>query len=164
MCLDCPSKRNRPLRYVCNVSLQVGIGSCRRPIDPCQNSFLWHSMPQPQNISAVSYIMHDTSAFLQPTLCPHFFSASDWKIIGLQAVCLCSLFAAPVVPGKHNQKEQGLCSHKMHAKGLIFSNTKSQSCHHSQLRHPPLSLQFQWMLYRTHARTLIVAIYPGDIH
>lgn len=162
-CLDCPSKRNWPLRFVCDVSLQVGIGSCRRPVDPCQNSFLWLNMPQPQSISAMSYIMHNTFAFLQPTLYPHFFFASDLKITGLQAVCLSSLFAASVVTGKHSQKEQGLCSHKLHAKDLMFSDTKSQSSHHSQLHHPPRSLQSQWMLYRTYSRTLTCYL-PGDIH
>lgn len=59
---------------------------------------------------------HIASAFLQPTLWPHFFSARALKITGLRAACFCSLCAARVVLGKHNQKEQALCWHKLQCK------------------------------------------------
>lgn len=132
-----------PSRFVYDVSLQTGIGSCRRPVGQCQNLSLWQKIPQPQDISAKSYNTHNTPTFLQPTLCPHFFSAYASKITGLQAACLCSLSAATVVPGKHNQKQQVLCWHKLRCKR---SHTKSRPSHHSQLHHPLLSLQSQWIL------------------
>lgn len=128
--LDCPSKRNWSLRLVCEVSLQTGVGSCRRPVGQCQNSFLWQKIPQPQDISAISYMTHNTSAFLQPTLCPHFFPAYALEITGLRAVRSYSLSAALVAPRKHNQ-EQELCWHKLQNKR---PDTKS----HQELVFSPL--------------------------